>query len=77
MSFVLETGVPIPKRTAGRHGSKYPFAVMEVGQSFLIEGDVKAATVRSAVGAFSKRNPDSGKFAVRGTDGGLRVWRIE
>jgi len=77
MAFQIEDGVAIPKRTAGRHGSKYPFAQMEVGQSFLITTNVKAATIRSAVGAFSKRNPECGKFAVRGTEDGLRVWRTE
>ncbi len=78
MSFVLETGVPIPKRVApgGRRGSKYPFAQMEVGQSFLVaDPETKAATIRSAVGAFSKRYSDAGKFAVRITEEGIRVWR--
>jgi hypothetical protein len=50
---------------------------MEVGESFAVPGDVKAATIRSAVGAFTKRNPEVGKFAVRGTGDGLRVWRTE
>jgi hypothetical protein len=77
MSFTIESGIPMPKRTAGRSGSKYPFADMEVGDSFAIPGDVKAATIRSAVGAFTKRNPDAGKFAVRGTGDGLRVFRVE
>lgn len=75
-TFVLETGVPIPKRTAGRSGTKYPFAQMEVGDSFLVDTGVKAATIRSAVGAYLKRSaPEGVKFAVRGTDEGLRVWR--
>ena len=77
MSYTIESGIPMPKRTAGRSGSKYPFADMEVGESFAVPGDVKAATIRSAVGAFAKRNPEVGKFAVRGTDDGLRVWRTE
>lgn len=79
MTFVLETGIEIPKRTVPgrRTGSKYPFAQMEVGQSFLMSADVKAQTIRSAIGAFSKRYSDAGKFAVRNTDQGLRVWRTE
>jgi hypothetical protein len=77
MTFALENDVPLPKRTApgGRRGSKYPFAQMEVGQSFRVSDDTKAATIRSAVGAFSKRYSDAGKFAVRVTDEGIRVWR--
>lgn len=79
MSFVLETGVPVPARTGGggRRGSKYPFAQMETGQSFLVGGDITVGTVRSAVGAFNKRNPGFGKFAVRETADGVRVWRTE
>jgi hypothetical protein len=75
MTFQIETGVPVPARASGRRGGKYPFADMDVGDSFLVEGEVKPATVRSAVGAFAKRNPDFGKFAVRATEDGLRVWR--
>ncbi len=78
MTFQLEVGVPVPPRKrTGRSGSKYPFAVMEVGHSFLVPTDIKAATVRSAIGAFRKRNPDGGKFSLRVTDEGTRVWRTE
>lgn len=77
MAFEIQDDVPMPRRSTGRKGSKYPFADMEVEQSFLINTDIKAATVRSAVGAYMKRNPDSGKFAIRNTDQGLRVWRTE
>jgi hypothetical protein len=79
MTFTIETGIEIPKRTAPgrRTGSKYPFAQMDVGHSFLLPADVKPTTIRSAIGAFSKRYSDAGKFAVRGTDQGLRVWRTE
>lgn len=82
MSFEIQTGVPIPRRTAGRSGSKYPFLQMDVDQMFTVDTGVKAATIRSAVGAFTKRNPDAGKFAVRAfTDENgattLGVWRTE
>ncbi len=82
MSFEIQSGVPIPRRTAGRSGSKYPFLQMDVDQMFTVDSGVKAATVRSAVGAFTKRNPGAGKFAVRAfTDGNgaqaLGVWRTE
>ncbi len=76
MSYQIEDGVPVPKRTAGRKGSKYPFAVMQPGQSFFAD-DVKVATVRSAVGAFTKRHADEGfKFSVRAEGDGVRVWRV-
>lgn len=78
--FEIEAGVPIPPRKGGgggRRGSKYPFADMEPGHSFLVDGEVKVGTVRSAVAAFMKRNKDFGKFAVRTTDEGVRVWRAQ
>lgn len=83
MAYTLESGIPLPKTNRpGRTGSKYPFAQMEVGESFLVGNNSKGepltqGTIRSALGAFSKRNPDSGKFSVRMTDQGLRVWRTE
>jgi hypothetical protein len=76
MTFVIETGVEIPGRKGGRQGSKYPFAQMSVGQSFLVGSDVKVSTIRSAIGAFSKDKPEY-KFAVRDTPEGVRVWRVE
>jgi hypothetical protein len=76
--FALETGVPVPPRaTFGqKRGSKYPFADMEVGNSFLVPEGIKSQTIRSAIGAFNKTNKDR-KFAVRVTDAGTRVWRTE
>lgn len=76
MTFVIETGVEIPGRKGGRSGSKYPFAQMRVGQSFLVGSGVKVSTIRSAIGAFTKGKPDM-KFAVRDTQDGVRVWRVE
>jgi hypothetical protein len=76
-TYQLEVGVPIPRRARGRSGSKYPFHEMEVGQSFLADAETKASTLRSAVGAYLKRSDAVGKFAVRVTDDGVRVWRIE
>jgi hypothetical protein len=81
MTFMIEEDVPLPKRQGGRTGSKYPFAVLETGQSFMVPDDAEKAvnvgTLRSALGAFNKRNPGSGKFSVRKVEGGVRVWRME
>jgi hypothetical protein len=81
VTFVLEDNVPVtPRRNAGkggRRGSKYPFAQMQPGQSFLVPEDVRALTVRSAVGAFNKRHQTGSKFAVRVTPEGTRVWRVQ
>jgi hypothetical protein len=50
---------------------------MDVGDMFWVTHGVKPATMRSAVGAYNKRYPEHGKFAVRQTADGLGVWRIE
>ena len=79
MTFQIEFDVPLPVRTApgGRRGSKYPFAEMDVGASFLVPGDVKAQTIRSATAAYAKRaGDDSLKFSVRAVSDGVRVWRV-
>lgn len=80
MSFNIDSGIEIPKRampSRRRSGSKYPFAQMEVNDSFLLPQTTKPTTIRSAIGAFSKRHADAGKFTVRATEEGLRVWRTE
>lgn len=82
--FQIESGIPLPSTSrpgAGRKGSKYPFATMDLNTSFFVpDGNeqVKDATLRSAIGAFNKANPEHGrKFAVRKVDGGVRVWRMQ
>jgi hypothetical protein len=78
MTFHLEHGIPVPPRVAfgGKRGSKYPFAEMHVGHSFLAPADVKASTLRSAIGAYNKQKTGA-KFAVRPEGNTNRVWRTE
>jgi hypothetical protein len=75
MTYEIRTGIELPKiSNRGRAGaSKYPFAQMEIGNSFIVT-DRTARTVRSAVNAFQKRY--EAKFAVRVTEDGVGVWRI-
>lgn len=76
MAFTVESGIPVPARKGGRAGgSKYPFATMEIGQSFLVDSETKIGTIRSAVGAFTKTHKGY-RFAIRQTDDGVRVWRV-
>lgn len=76
-TFTIEENVSVPPRAYGPRESKYPFRRMSPGQSFLVPASTKADTIRSAVGAFNKNNKGFGKFAVRSTDAGIRVWRVE
>lgn len=63
----VEDNVPVP--------TKYPFATMQVGDSFELPEGVKRSTVSVAAHRFSKKH--GGKFTVRLTeDRKLRCWRV-
>lgn len=72
--FQIEKNVSIPARTVVR-GSKYPFADMEIGDSFLVPG-IKASTMSNTAGRFAKTH-EGYKFSVRAEGDGARVWRVE
>lgn len=82
--FVIETGIEMPTRPCRGGPTKYPFAQMEVGDSFYFpaSGESKVE-MRRAIGrmtsnasAWSKRLPGR-KFSVRTVEGGVRIWRVE
>ena len=75
--FKIEKGVPeLPFQR-----SKYPFADMTPGDSFLIPVPEAAhrhavqAKAGAACRAWGGRN--GGKYVSRQVDGGVRIWRIE
>lgn len=73
----IRDDLPLPRRLGGRTGSKYPFSQLEVGQCFVVNGGAKPATVRSAVGGYTKTHKELGrKFAVRVLPEGVGVWRV-
>ena len=83
--FVIEDGIELPKVThSGRAKGelKYPFRLLEVGQSFLVENEVPDVKLsrRLSSSASQVRKADGKKFAQRMVreDGvsGYRVWRI-
>lgn len=73
----IEKNVPMPVNAAGSKTSrgrkcKYPFADMEVGDSFeVLDG---AYVVGSAAGAYGRRH--NMKFTYRVVNGVARVWRV-
>ncbi len=71
-SVKIEKDIPVP-----RMRSKYPYATMEVGDSFLVPNPYfgKTGHVRSYLPR--KDQKFVGKFTQRLTPEGLRVWRIE
>lgn len=79
MTPAIETGVPIPKVSKPTR-VKYPWADMEIGNSFLVECEPDEATARrasvvSSASAWARRHAPGRKFSVRSVDGGIRVWR--
>lgn len=73
-AFVIEKNIPIPAAYDRVH--KWPFANMEVGDSFLV--DFSEATRRKLCTASSYYGKRRGKkFSIRKLDNGIRVWRVE
>ncbi len=79
--YEIESGVEIPTSAAkGQQlGSKYPFAQMQVGQSFAVNSnddtDILLARLRGAVFRYVKQQAGTVRFTVRATPTGVRVWR--
>lgn len=75
--FEIRDDIPLPpKATGGKNGvSKYPFADLQIGQSFLVGPDGKVA-IRSALTAFRKKHPTLG-FATRVVEDGVGIWRTK
>ena len=68
--FKIEKNVPIPGDRA-----KYPFADMEVGDSFVVHPD-NAGNVNSSSMAYTKKCPGV-KFRMRKqTETESRIWRV-
>ena len=82
MTFTIETGIEVPVATRVRADApKYPFAIMKVGDSFLIpaagakELEQVEGRMRGAVGRYTKQENGTVKFTVRRVEGGIRTWR--
>lgn len=68
--ITIDRNIPIPKISRGSRPSKYPWAEMEIGDSFVMNRKRPNGTVSAA----NKRY--SCKFIARTVEGGVRVWRI-
>lgn len=71
----IRRGVPIPKTNSGRwRGSKYPFAAMNVGDSFVFPPGTKMS---AAYAATSRATKDLGWiFKTRSMPEGVACWRV-
>ena len=64
----IDKGIPMPKR--------YPFAEMDVGDSFAVPATIHRTTVSIAAKRFGDKH--GVKFATRKLpDGTLRCWRVQ
>jgi len=83
MTYEIDKDVPVPmkKRTSSR-AYRFPFALMEVGDSFFVPNNPqispKQALQHMTSSSYSWRkyhNADA-QFSCRTVDGGLRCWRV-
>jgi hypothetical protein len=81
----IEKGIPRPRKNASR-GTMYPFAEMEVDDSFLVKcATEKNKSVITNLNAAAKKFRESeAKYkrwrfttAARAEEGGVRMWRID
>ena len=85
MTFRVERDIPIPpfKRKGNRHSGdpKYPWPLMEIGDSFLVEAEGRDAAVlaqlkvASSATWFAKKHGK--KFLSRTCENGVRWWRVK
>lgn len=76
--------VPLPDSTKGPR-TKYPFADMQIGESFAFEGDRALGNIRNAMSKYAVNHPEYrfctrtvGEKDVNGAKVKVyRVWRIE
>lgn len=78
----IDKGVPMPTAATAGRVKQYPFAEMDVGDSFFVAtqgGDIRKTQVRIAGNASAARRANKAcagrKFATRQVEGGVRVWR--
>lgn len=65
----------IPPPTSGGLRAQYPFAEMDVGNSFRVEGLVKGMHARNE--AYKYGRTTGKKFTGRTDGDGIRIWRIK
>jgi hypothetical protein len=69
----IMVGMPIPSMARGRKraplDSKYPFASMAVGSSFVVSGKKEVQTARNATQLWAKEHGPAWKFTTRNVSG--------
>lgn len=73
--FKIEIGIPIPPEPEPKK-AKYPFAEMEVGDSFRFLGKLKVS-VRQAATLYAHRDGSRKEFVVQPEGDDYRIWRTK
>jgi hypothetical protein len=76
-TFKIERNI---EQERNERGVRYPWAEMEVGDSFFLPTTDRARAVRSAVNAglaWCARNQPGRSVSYRSVDGGIRIWMVE
>lgn len=75
----LDKNIPIPVASKKTGPRKYPFAEMEIGDSFFIEATSiqQIARKRSTLCVSAKRMGDNYKITIKRVIGGIRCWRVQ
>lgn len=81
MNIIIEDGIPIPEKNAGRKLSPYTevMLVMAVGQSFFVPTESAAETKLVSTRLKARWNSATLKdrrFTSRTVEGGFRIWRV-
>ena len=75
MVIQIDKDIPVNKFLKRARKHQYPFAKMECGDSFYVEGDLGVCrTVRTLMWRFARET--GWRFVTRRDENGLRVWRI-
>jgi hypothetical protein len=77
----IETGIPIPPKKMGKNQALYPYADLEIGQSFFAaprpgKSIRQTAMYLSGMSAYYAKKTGR-RFTSRTVEGGVRVWRFE
>jgi hypothetical protein len=71
--YKIEKNIPIAKLK--KKTPIYPFAQMDVGDSFFAKADKKKKAAISVAIHFYQKTHEGVKFCTRSNDEGVRIWR--
>ena len=69
--MLIEKGVEVPVK---QKEAKYPYALMNVGDSFLVK---EASLTKICNANYREWKKHGTKYTARVVEGGVRVWRVE